>query len=100
MGGNGNQDEIDSSDLTIQKALDISRNCEGPVDPIVRNYLDRQLRAIWARIEAEPESYILNKDEFAIFNYFRYRAASSTLAQSAIKRFWDNYVEPPETSQG
>ena len=98
MGGNGNQ-EIDSSDLTIQKALEISRNTEGLVDPVIRNYLDRQLRAIWARIEAEPDSYILNKDEFALFNYYRYRATSSTLAQSAIKRFWDNYVEQPQTSR-
>jgi hypothetical protein len=99
MGGNGNQ-EIDSSDLTIQKALDIIRNSEGVVDPIIRNFLDRQLRAIWARIEAEPESYILNKDEFALFNYYRYRSSSSTLAQSAIKRFWDNYIEQPQTTQG
>ena len=44
MGGNGNQ-EINAAELTIQKALDIARNTEGPVDPTVAAYLERKLRA-------------------------------------------------------
>jgi hypothetical protein len=91
MGGNGNQ-EINAVELTIQKALDIARNTEGPVDPAVTAYLERKLREIWVHIEAEPETYILSKDEFALFNFYRQRATSSTLAQAAIRRFWDNYT--------
>jgi hypothetical protein len=90
MGGQGGQ-EIDVSSLTIQKALDIVRNSEGSVDEAVSDYLESQLREIWDRIEAEPESYILSKDEFALFNYYRDRAPSSSLAQSAVQRFWNNY---------
>ena len=91
MGGNGNQD-IDASSLTIQKALDIARNSEGTVDPVVRDYLERQLRAVWDNIEAAPETYVLSKDEFALFNFYRERASSNALAQAAVRRFWDNYT--------
>jgi hypothetical protein len=90
MGIQGSE-QIDVSSLTIQKALDIVRNSEESVDPVVSDYLESQLREIWDRIEAEPESYILNKDEFALFNYNIRRAPSSSLAQSAVQRFWDNY---------
>jgi hypothetical protein len=90
MGGR-NFDSIDTTDLTIQKALDIARNSEEPIDEIVLEFLEGQLREIWDHIEAEPESYILNKDEFALFNFYRHRAPSSVLAQSAVRRFWDSY---------
>lgn len=91
MGGNGNQ-EINAEELTIQKALDIARNTEGAVDQSVTSYLEGKLRNIWIQIEAHPETYILSKDEFALFNFYRQRATSSALAQSAIRRFWDNYT--------
>jgi hypothetical protein len=93
MGGNVNQ-EVNGLPLTIQRALDIARNSEGAIEPVCRDFLEQNLREIWVRIEAEPDSYILSKDEFALFNYYRYRIKSSSVAQSAIKRFWDNYLEP------
>jgi len=91
MGGNGNL-EVDASSLTIQKALDIARNSDGSIDPIVQDFLERQLRVIWDHIESEPDSYVLSKDEFALFNFYRHRATSNSLAQAAVRRFWDNYT--------
>jgi hypothetical protein len=93
MGGNGNQ-EADDLPLTIQRALGIARNSEEPIESACQDFLEQNLREIWIRIEAEPDTYILTKDEFALFNYYRYRIKSSLVAQSAIKRFWDNYLEP------
>jgi hypothetical protein len=90
MGGH----EVDGY-FTIQRALDIARNSEGIVDPTVSSYLERALRDVWARIDAAPESYILTKDEFALFNYFRHRFTTSNVAQSAVQRFWDNYQGDP-----
>jgi hypothetical protein len=94
MGGN----EVDGY-FTIQRALDIARNSEGIVDPTVSSYLERALRDVWARLEAAPESYVLTKDEFALFNYFRHRFTTSNVAQSAVQRFWDNYQGDPRDLQ-
>jgi hypothetical protein len=96
MGGNGTKD-LNMASLTIQKALDIARNSEGDIDPAVSAYLEQQLADIWARIEAEPDSYILSKDEFAVLNFYRHRSMNPALAQSAVRRFWDNYSSPPRS---
>jgi hypothetical protein len=89
--GEQDTEEIDVSSLTIQRALDIARNSEGSINQAVGEYLEDQLREIWSRIEDQPESYVLDKDEFALFNFYRDQAPSSSLAQSAVQRFWDNY---------
>lgn len=94
MGGN----EVDGH-FTIQRALDIARNSEGVVDPTVSSCLERSLRDVWARVEANPENYILTKDEFALFNYFRHRFTNSSTAQRAVQRFWDNYQGDPRDLQ-
>jgi hypothetical protein len=86
MGGN----EVDGY-FTIQRALELARNSEGVVDPTVSSCLERSLRDVWARLEADPDSYVLTKDEFALFNYFRHRFTNSNIAQRAVQRFWDNY---------
>ncbi|KAF1987966.1 hypothetical protein K402DRAFT_419825 [Aulographum hederae CBS 113979] len=76
---------------SIQRALDIVRNCEGYVDPSVYDFLDRAVRDVWARLQAAPDTYILNRDEFALFNYYRDRFPNSDITQRAIRRFWENY---------
>ncbi|KAF2398951.1 hypothetical protein EJ06DRAFT_557490 [Trichodelitschia bisporula] len=75
----------------MARALDIARNSEGIVDPVISSYLERSLRDVWARIEAQPEAYVLSKDEFALFNYFQHRFLTSRIAQRAVQRFWENY---------
>jgi len=79
------------SDMTIQRALEIARNSEGSVDPNIADYLERAVSDLWANLEAAPDSYLMNKDEFALFTYFRYRFSNSEIAESAVRRFWDNY---------
>jgi hypothetical protein len=94
MGGN----EVDGY-FTIQRALEIARNSEGIVDPTVSSCLERSLRDVWACLEADPENYILTKDEFALFNYFRHRFTNSNVAQRAVRRFWDHYQGEPRYLQ-
>ncbi|KAF2204741.1 hypothetical protein GQ43DRAFT_121204 [Delitschia confertaspora ATCC 74209] len=88
MGGNAN---IDGSALTLQRALDIARNSEGGVDPAITAFLERKLGEVWAKLQAQPNTYVFTKDEFALFNYYRARFGSSEIARSATQRFWDNY---------
>jgi hypothetical protein len=85
---NGNQT---NGHYTIQRALDIVRNSEDYVDPSVHNYLERVLQQVWARIQQAPDTYVLNQDEFALFNYYRARFQGSEVARRAVQRFWDNY---------
>jgi len=77
--------------LYIQKALDVARNDEHGVEHQTEDLLIRAFCYIWLRLEAFPNTYILNKDEFALFNFYRDRIPPSNLGQQAVKRFWDNY---------
>jgi hypothetical protein len=86
MGG----DEVNGHS-TIQHALNIARNSESYVDPAIFQYLERALRDVLARLHQAPDTYLFSRDEFALFNYYRARSQSSEIAQSAVKRFWDNY---------
>lgn len=81
--------------LTIQRALDIARNTEGDLDPAVADYLEARLAEVWGRIQAQPDDYILTKDEFAIFNYYIRRFEDSLIAERAVARFWRSHQEGP-----
>lgn len=80
-----------NNNMTIQRALEIARNSESAVDPNISAYLWSSVRDLWAKLEAAPDSYLMDKDEFALFTYFRYHYSNATVAESAIRRFWDNY---------
>lgn len=95
MGGNSNGAVDGLGTLTIQRALDIARNTEGELDPVVSQYLELQLSEVWKRINERPDSYILNKDEFAIFNFYIQRFDGSHIAERAIARFWRHHQEHP-----
>ena len=81
--------------LDYQRAVDIARNTEGDLDPAVHEYLEQALTDTWGRIQSEPTSYILTKDEFAIFNFYIRRFEGLTQAQQAVARSWQNTHEPP-----
>jgi hypothetical protein len=91
MGSNG---ATGIQGLTITTALEVARDSEGEVDPTISQYLEANLRAVWLRILAAPDTYILAPDEFSLFNYFKPRFADSELAQNATRRFWNHYRGP------
>ncbi len=78
--------------LTMARALEIIRNNEeGQVHPSVTVVLERAIGDIWRKIQAQPTSYVMSKDEFAVFNYYRNRFKDYQVAQQAVARFWNHY---------
>lgn len=85
-------DTSSSGQLTVARALDIVRNNEeGQVHPSVTTVLEKAVADIWRRIQAQPASYVMNRDEFAVFNYYRNRFKDSQVAQQAVARFWNHF---------
>jgi len=76
---------------TITQALEFARDSpEGAQDPVVATILETAVADIWRKIEAQPTSYVMTRDEFAVFNYFQDRFAGQQLATAARKRYWDH----------
>ena len=93
MGGSngGTRQPSSRSVATVAEALEIARDSEdGAQDPSVRSILETAIADIWAKIEAQPTSYVMNREEFAVFNYFQHRFEGLQLASSARKRYWDS----------
>lgn len=87
MGGNITDNSDGVGVLTHQRAVDIARNTEGELDPTVAAYLDQAARDIWGSIRSQPDTYLLTKDEFAVFNLYRGRFQGDT-AEQAVDRYW------------
>lgn len=85
--------------LSPQRAVDIARNTEGELDPNVKDYLENVLRDIWSRVQLHPDSYILTKDEFAVFNFYRQRFGDAPEAQAAVSRYWQHTQAEPAISR-
>ncbi|KAK2000287.1 hypothetical protein LX36DRAFT_572552 [Colletotrichum falcatum] len=76
---------------SVAQALEIARESpDGASDPTVSSILESAISQIWAKVAAQPESYVLNRDEFAVFNYFQHRFTGNKIAMAARKRYWDN----------
>lgn len=80
---------------SVAQALEIARDStDGAADPTVCAILDSAIARIWASIQAQPDSYIMTRDEFAVFNYFQNRFTGNVVAQQARKRYWENTSGP------
>ncbi|GIC92213.1 uncharacterized protein Aud_008674 [Aspergillus udagawae] len=85
----------------IRQALERARNCEpDAVDGRTTDILETAITNLWQRIQNAPDSYVLNGDEFALFNYFRVRFRHNRIAQLAVERFWNNYRGNSASSDG
>lgn len=74
------------------EALEIARETEdGMRDPTIRNLLERAITRIWNKVLENPDTYIMGKEEYAIFNFFQDRFLGNEMAVAARKRFWANY---------
>lgn len=80
-----------STPPAIRQALERARNCEdGHLDSQTNDILEAAIAALWTRIQAQPDSYVLSLDEFALFNFFRDRFGDSPVARGAVERYWNN----------
>ena len=76
---------------TVAQALEVARDSsEGARDPTVVHILETAIGEIWGRIEAAPDTYVMTRDEFAVFNYFQDRFEGLELASAARGRYWDH----------
>lgn len=98
MGANTNTAMDGIGVLNYQRAIDIARNTEGDLDATVSAYLEVAVTDIWARINLDSDSYIMTKDEFAVFNFYRTRFQDNDVAEQAVARFWANTHDLPNTS--
>lgn len=90
-GDSGKAGRSSSRQITAAQALDLARDSmEGANDPTVVEVLENALARLWSRIQARPNSYVMTRGEFAVFNYFQSRFEGNELAISAKKRFWDH----------
>ncbi|KAF6797634.1 hypothetical protein CMUS01_15767 [Colletotrichum musicola] len=76
---------------SVAQALEIARESpDGASDPTVSSILESAISQIWSKVAAQPETYVLSRDEFAVFNYFQHRFIGNKIAMAARKRYWDN----------
>ncbi|KAF2622289.1 hypothetical protein BU25DRAFT_425873 [Macroventuria anomochaeta] len=90
MGGNL-ENVAGYGQLSLGQAVHIAQNSDGGVDQRLAQFLERRLAEVWAKLNAQPTSYILPADEFALLNYYRPRFGDSVIVKDATKRFWDNH---------
>ena len=84
-----------SAENEVAQALEIARESpDGAKDPVVSSILENALVQIWNKVQAQPDSYVMSRDEFAVFNFFQYRFAGNETAIAARKRYWDNTTGP------
>ncbi|KAI8624822.1 hypothetical protein F5Y19DRAFT_480201 [Xylariaceae sp. FL1651] len=88
--------EGSSSSSEVVQALEIARESpDGARDPTISNLLESALASIWGKVHAQPDSYIMSRDEFAIFNFFQHRFQGNKMAIAARRRYWDNLTGGP-----
>jgi len=93
MGDDGsNTGQVYNADnTTVLEALEIARDSpEGAQDPGIIDILESALAEIWDKIQAEPDSYVMTRDEFAVFNYFQTRFEGDQVATEARRRYWNS----------
>lgn len=96
---NGDGASSGSSNITIAQALEIARDYHPGQhrDPQVVKILDGAVAQIWGKLQTEPQSYILTRLEFAVFNFFQHQFEGEPIAVAARKRYWDSPTVQPST---
>ncbi|KAJ8117722.1 hypothetical protein OPT61_g1140 [Boeremia exigua] len=77
--------------LSLGQAVHIAQNSDSGVDQRLAQFLEKRLAEVWAKLNAQPTSYVLPADEFALLNYYRPRFGDNVIVKDATKRFWDNH---------
>ena len=68
---------------TITYHLEKARNEEEPLSGETVTTLEAYVAQVWNKIVAQPDSYILSKEEFAVFNYYQSRYIGDPRAAAA-----------------
>ncbi|OJJ83297.1 uncharacterized protein ASPGLDRAFT_36076 [Aspergillus glaucus CBS 516.65] len=61
-----------STSPEVRKALEIARDsADGHIEPKANEVLETAIADLRRKLEAQPDSYVLSGDEFALFNFYR-----------------------------
>jgi hypothetical protein len=60
------------------------------LDQQTKEILALALRAIWRRLQAQPDTYVLTNLEARVFNYHQSLFRGNELARRAWARYWAN----------
>ncbi|KAF4444771.1 hypothetical protein FACUT_426 [Fusarium acutatum] len=83
----------------VAQSLEVARESpDGASYPSIREILESALEEIWTKVQDQPDSYIMTRDEFAVFNFFQHRFAGDKMAIAARKRYW-KATTPTESSE-
>ncbi len=76
---------------TIQRAIIIAQNAANDnLDQQTKEILQLALRAIWRRIQSQPDTYVLTNLEARVFNYHQSLFRGNEVARHAWARYWEN----------
>ncbi|KAK2612343.1 hypothetical protein QQS21_001607 [Conoideocrella luteorostrata] len=80
-----------TQDAAVAQALEIARESpDGASDPTISKILENALTRIWGKVQDQPDTYVMTRDEFAVFNYFQHRFVGNKDAVAARGRYWSN----------
>lgn len=75
----------------VAQALEIARESpDGAMDGTISSILESAIASIWTKVQSHPDSYVMTRDEFAVFNYFQHRFQNDKAADDARSRYWSN----------
>ncbi len=76
---------------TIERAIIIAQSATNDnLDQQTKDILTLALRAIWRRIQAQPDTYLLTALEARVFNYHQSLFRGNELARVTWARYWAN----------
>lgn len=76
---------------TVQRAIVIAQNATNDnLDQQTKEILALAIQAIWRRIQAHPETYVLTNLEARVFNYHQALFRGDEIARRAWARYWTN----------
>jgi len=92
-----------STSPEVRRALETARDsADGRIEPKANALLESAIADLRRKLEAQPDSYVLSGDEFALFNFYRRSKfndspSAQKIAQKATERFWNNYRQTSKT---
>ncbi|KAK2938449.1 hypothetical protein FoTM2_001667 [Fusarium oxysporum f. sp. vasinfectum] len=91
---------VSQQDIVAQ-SLDIARESpDGASYPSIRQILESALEEIWTKVQDQPDSYVMTRDEFAVFSFFQHRFTGDKMAVAARKRYWGSLsIDSPESTK-
>ena len=85
--------------MTVTKALEIAKaNPDVPAEVTTR--LEQKNADVWQKVQSKPNTYILDREEYAVLNYYQERYKNNSKYDEAIKRFWKHFNGGASSANG